>query len=73
MIHLKHAIHGYHIVYTELDAQKHEKLGWKRCDIKKEWEEARKAKEKAAKQVDEEKKRGEAIAKRVANDKSRAD
>lgn len=44
MIHLKHAIHGYHIVYTETEAKACEKTGWKRCDIKKEHEEARKEK-----------------------------
>lgn len=44
MIHLKHHEHGYHIAYTEVEARSCEKNGWKRCDIAKEFEEARKAK-----------------------------
>lgn len=51
MIHLKHKEHGYHIVYSEADAKIAEKEGWKRCDMKKEHEAARKAKAKAAKEA----------------------
>jgi len=49
MIHLKHKEHGYHIAYSEAEAKLCEKDGWKRCDMAKEHEAARKAKAKAAK------------------------
>lgn len=53
MIELKHKHNGYTTVYSEAEAKEREKTGWKRCDIKKEWEEIRAVRAKAAKQVAE--------------------
>lgn len=44
MIELKHKENGFHIVYSDRDAKAYIKLGWKKCDIKKEWAEIRKVK-----------------------------
>ena len=44
MIYLKHEKHGYHVVYSEADAVKHEKVGWKRFDLAEEHAAARRAK-----------------------------
>lgn len=53
MIELKHKYNGYTTVYSEAEAKEREKTGWKRCDIKKEWEEIRVARAKAAKKVED--------------------
>ena len=64
MIHLKHKEHGYHIVYTEVEARACEKLGWKKCDMAKEHKAARAAKAKVAKEIEDARIAGEkAVAK----------
>ena len=73
MIHLKHKINGFHIVYTEADAKAAEKKGWKRCDMEKEHEKARKAKEKARKDLEEKAALNKAVAARVNDDLTTTD
>ncbi len=71
MIHLKHAEHGYHIVYTEADAKLCERTGWKRCDIEEEHKIAREAKESARKSIKAEQELGEEIAAQASKRKRR--